>query len=124
MQVYDWNKAAPEPITELYKRSTAQSQNMSVARLEVKKGASTRLHRHKQEEVIIVLKGAWLFHLPTGDVTLRPNQVLTIASGMEHSSEVLDDVVAIDVCTPKREDWITGDDRKLHYDPDEELWAV
>ena len=124
MQVHDWNKATPEPITELYKRSTAQSQNMSVARLEVKKGASTRLHRHKQEEVIIVLKGAWLFHLPTGDVTLRPNQVLTIAPGMEHSSEVLDDVVAIDVCTPKREDWITGDDRKLHYDPDEELWAV
>ena len=124
MQVHDWNKATPEPITELYKRSTAQSQNMSVARLEVKKGASTRLHRHNQEEVIIVLKGAWLFHLPTGDVTLRPNQVLTIAPGMEHSSEVLDDVVAIDVCTPKREDWITGDDRKLHYDPDEELWAV
>jgi len=124
MQIHDWNKATPEPITELYKRSTAQSQNMSVARLEVKKGASTRLHCHKQEEVIIVLKGAWLFHLPTGDVTLRPNQVLTIAPGMEHSSEVLDDVVAIDVCTPKREDWITGDDRKLHYDPDEELWAV
>ena len=124
MKVYDWNKATPEPITELYKRSTVQSKNMSVARLEVKKGASTRLHRHKQEEIIIVLQGAWLYHLPTGDVLLRPNQMLTIEAGTEHSSEVIEDVVAIDVCAPTREDWITGADRNLHYDPEQELWAV
>jgi len=124
MQVYDWNKATPEPITELYKRTTTQSKNMSVARLEVKKGAATRQHRHKQEEVIILLQGEWLFHLPNGDVTLRPNQMLTIEAGTEHSSEVLEDVVAIDVCTPTREDWINGEDRDLHYDPYQELWAV
>lgn len=124
MKVIDWNKAAPEAITERYKRITAQSENMSVARLEVKKGASTRLHKHKQEEVIIVLQGAWLFHMPGGDVVLRPNQMLTIEAGVEHSSEVLEDVVAIDVCTPKREDWINGRDRNLHYDPEQELWAV
>lgn len=47
MKVYDWNKAAPDAITERYKRTTAQSKNMSVARLEVRKGASTRLHRHE-----------------------------------------------------------------------------
>jgi quercetin dioxygenase-like cupin family protein len=124
VQVYDWDKQKPEPVTELYKRTIAQAQSMSVARLEVKKGATTRLHRHKQEEVIILLRGAWRFHLPTGDITLLPNQMLTIAPGTEHSSEVLEDVVAIDVCAPTREDWINGDDRPLHYDPDQELWAV
>jgi quercetin dioxygenase-like cupin family protein len=124
MKVFDWNKAAAEPVTELYKRKTVQSQNMSIARLEVKRGASTRLHRHQQEEIIIVLQGTWQFHLPSGDVTLRANQMLTIEPGVEHSSEVLEDVVAIDVCTPRRDDWMSGDDRKLHYDPEQELWAV
>jgi phosphate starvation-inducible protein PhoH len=50
--------------------------------------------------------------------------VLTIPRGVEHSSEVLEDVVAIDVCTPQRKDWISGEDRRLHAEPDEGLWAV
>ena len=124
MQVHDWNVVSPEPVTDLYRRSVAQGKNISVARLEVAKGATTRQHRHEQEEAIILLRGEWLFHFPNGDVTLRPNQILTISPGIEHSSEVLEDVVAIDVCSPRRDDWILGDDHKLHYDPDQELWAV
>ena len=120
MQLYDWNKAKPEPITDLYKRSSTQSKNLSVARVEVRKGDTTRLHRHQHEEVIILLQGEWLFHLPSGDVTLLPNQMLTIEAGVEHSSEVLEDVVAIQVCTPS----ISGEDRDLHYDPYQYLWAV
>jgi hypothetical protein len=37
---------------------------------------------------------------------------------MEHSSEVEEDVVAIDVCTTTREDWIRQKDRMLHTDED------
>ncbi|HSY66676.1 MAG TPA: hypothetical protein VK829_18945 [Terriglobales bacterium] len=55
---------------------------------------------------------------------LRPNQILTITPGLEHSCEVLEDVVAIDVCRPAREDWLSGADRTLHYDPDQSLWGV
>jgi mannose-6-phosphate isomerase-like protein (cupin superfamily) len=101
----------PEAITELYRRTVAQGEKMSVARLEVAKGSSTRAHRHENEEVIILLKGCWQFHFTNGEVLLRPNQILTITPGVEHSSEVLEDVVAIDVCSPAREDWLNGADR-------------
>jgi mannose-6-phosphate isomerase-like protein (cupin superfamily) len=114
----------PEAVTELYRRTVAQGEKMSVARLEVAKGSSTRTHRHENEEVIILLKGCWRFHFVTGDVMLRPNQMLTITPGAEHSSEVLEDVVAIDVCSPTREDWLTGSDHTLHNDPDQCLWGV
>ena len=30
----------------------------------------------------------------------------------------------IDICAPTRPDWISGEDRPLHYDPDQSLWAV
>ena len=73
---------------------------------------------------MIVLKGAWRFYLPTGEVTLRANQMLAIPPGTEHSSEVLEDTVAIDICTPTRVDWSSGEDRFLHHDPDQLLWAV
>jgi mannose-6-phosphate isomerase-like protein (cupin superfamily) len=124
MHVYDWNSMQPEAVTELYRRTVAQGEKMSVARLEVAKGSSTRAHRHENEEVIILLKGCWRFHFVTGDVMLRPNQMLTITPGAEHSSEVLEDVVAIDVCSPAREDWLTGADHRLHNDPDQCLWGV
>jgi len=78
MHVYDWNLMQPEAVTELYRRTVAQGEKMSVARLEVAKGSSTRAHRHENEEVIILLKGCWHFHFNTGDVMLRPNQMLTI----------------------------------------------
>ena len=124
MTVFDLNTMQPQAINELYSRTIATGQNLSVARLQVRKGATTQTHKHKHEEVIVLLQGAWTFHFPTGAVTLRPNQVLTIAPGVEHSSEVLEDVVAIDVCTPTREDWINQDDRTLHTDGDQFLWAV
>jgi quercetin dioxygenase-like cupin family protein len=124
MGFYDWDKMKPEEISELYKRKLALGENIMVARVEVKQWAFTQTHSHESEEVIIVLKGAWQFHLPGGDVILRDNQMLSIPPGVEHSSQVLEDTIALDICTPARLDWITGEDKFLHQDPDQYLWAV
>lgn len=124
MGFYDWDKMRPEEISEMYKRKVALGENITVARVEVKQWAVTQTHRHESEEVIIVLKGAWRFHLPSGEVTLRDNQMLAIPPGVEHSSEALEDTIALDICTPTRLDWLTGEDRFLHQDPDQYLWAV
>ena len=124
MGFYDWDKQKREDVTELYARRVVLGENMMIAKVEVLEGAVTQAHSHDSEEMILVLKGAWRFHLPAGDVLLRANQMLTIPPGVEHSSQAMEDTVAIDVCTPTRLDWITGEDRFLHRDPDDLLWAV
>jgi len=125
MNVNDWNAAEPQHVTEHYRRKVATGEKLSMARLEVRKGSVTKPHQHKHEEMIVVLKGKWRFRFTDDEVTLGPNQILTITPGREHSSEVLEDVVAIDVCSPAREDWLSGSDRGLHDDdPDQWLWAV
>src|SRR5436305_11357662 len=124
MGFYDWDTMRPEEISDLYKRKVALGENLIVARVEVTGGAVTQTHCHEHEEVVIVLKGAWRFHLPSGDVTLRENQMLCIPSGVEHSSEAFEDVVALDICAGLRVDWLTGADRPLHNDPNQFLWAV
>jgi quercetin dioxygenase-like cupin family protein len=124
MQLYDWDKIKSDQVTPLYSRKVANAGSVTVARLEAKTGAATRMHAHQFEEVIVVLQGKWRFFLPSGDVTLEANQMLKIPPGMEHGSEVLEDAVAIDVCSPARQDWLNGDDRTLHYDPEQYLWAV
>jgi len=124
MAVYDLNKMRPDYLTREYRRKVANGDSLTLAKLEAKQGSITRAHRHDHEEVILLLKGSWRFQLPTGVVTLYPNQVLTIPRGVEHSSEVLEDVIAIDVCTPQRKDWINGEDLSLHTEQDESLWAI
>lgn len=124
MALYDLNKMRPDYLTREYRRKVANGDSLTLAKLEAKQGSITRAHRHDHEEVILLLKGSWRFQLPTGVVTLYPNQVLTIPRGVEHSSEVLEDVIAIDVCTPQRKDWINGEDRSLHTEQDESLWAI
>ncbi|MBZ5627941.1 MAG: cupin domain-containing protein [Acidobacteriia bacterium] len=124
MELHDWDQIKADQITALYSRKVAVGHNVTVARLEAKAGAATRMHSHLNEEVIVVLKGKWRFFLPSGDVTLQADQMLTIPAGVEHGSEVLEDAVAIDVCAPARLDWINGEDRVLHYDPEQYLWAV
>lgn len=124
MRLVDWEQVKAEQVTELYSRKVALGENLSIARLEVKQGAATRMHSHENEEVVVVLKGVWQFFLPTGDVTLHANQMLSIPPGTEHGSRVLEDVVALDICSPARIDWLSGEDRILHHDPDQSLWGV
>ena len=124
MGFYDWDRMKPEEVTDLYLRKVVAGNNIAVARGEGKEGAVTLPHNHESEEVIIVLSGVWRFQMPNREVTLSANQMLCIPAGVEHSSEALDDTVALDICAPTRPDWISGEDRPLHYDPDQSLWAV
>ena len=104
MGLYDWDRMQSEDISDLYQRKIAIGESITVARVEVKEGAVTYPHSHENEEMILVLKGRWLFHLPAGDVTLTPNKILRIPGGTEHSSEALEDTVALDICAPGRVD--------------------
>ena len=124
MGFHDWDSIEPEEISDLYMRKVAVGDTLTVAKVEVKEGSITLPHRHDNEEVIIVLEGLWRFRLPSGEVTLGENQMLSIPSGVVHSSEALADTVALDVCSAMRAGWANGDDQPLHCDPDQSLWAV
>jgi len=124
MDLCDWDQIKAEEVTELYQRKVARGESLTVARIEVKEGAITHAHSHENEEMILVLKGSWRFQLPSGEVTLKADQMLCIPRGVEHSSQALEDTVAIDICTAVRADWLSGADQSLHSDPDQSLWAV
>jgi len=124
MSFYDFESMRPAEITATYLRKTAAGENITVAQVEVKQGSVTQAHSHQNEEVVLVLEGCWRFDLPSGAVTIGPQQMLCIPPGVEHSSEALEYTVALDICAPTREDWTNGEDKILHDDPDQFLWAV
>lgn len=124
MKFYDLNELESDEVNDSYLRKAIYGDSLTVAKVEVKEGETTQPHAHDTEEVIFVLKGCWLFHLPDGDVTLRENQMLCIPAGAEHSSEVLEDTVALDICSKYRADWHSGQDKILHNNPEQFLWGV
>lgn len=124
MCFYDLNSMEPEEVAPAYFRKVAAGENVTVAQVEVNRGAITQPHRHANEEVIVVLNGMWSFRLPNGEVRVGSNQMLVIPPGVEHSSEVLEDTLALDICAGERSDWRNGEDQPLHHDPDQFLWAV
>ncbi len=124
MKLVDLNEVENSEVTSAYFRKVANGESLTVAHVEVHAGEVTRPHSHESEEVIFVLKGSWLFCLPDGDVTVRANQMLFIPPGVEHSSEVLEDTIAIDICSKVRPDWVSGVDKSMHSNPGQFLWAV
>ncbi len=124
MNFYDLDKLENDEVNTAYLRKAVYGESLTVAKVEVKAGETTQTHSHDTEEVIFVLKGAWLFHLPDGDVVLRDNQMLCIPADVEHSSEVLEDTIALDICSKNRSDWVSGQDKILHSNPEQFLWAV
>ena len=120
----DWDTIPAEDVSWRYRRKVCAGRTWRWPLSRCSKGATTRPHRHENEEVIRVLKGSWRFHLRGEEVTLGPNQMLSIPPGVEHSSVVLEDTTAVDICTTARPDWSTREDRALHYDPEQYLWAV
>lgn len=124
MYFYDFQNMTPAEVSATYLRKAAMGENITVAQVEVKQGSVTHAHSHENEEIVLVLTGCWRFDLPQGPVTIGPQQMLCIPSGVEHSSEALEDTIALDICAPARQDWASGADRILHDDPDQFLWAV
>ncbi len=124
MKFYDLNEIENDEVNTSYLRKAVYGDALSVAKVEVKQGETTNCHSHDTEEVIFVLKGKWLFHLPDGDVLLKENQMLCIPANVEHSSEVLEDTVALDICSKIRPDWRSGQDKILHGNTEQFLWAV
>ncbi len=124
MKFYDLNQLESDEVNPSYLRKAVYGDHLAVGRLEVQKGAVTLPHSHDTEEMIFVLHGAWLFHLPDGSVLVEGNQLLCIPAGVEHSSEVIEDTVAIDICSQNRPDWRSGQDKALHDNPEQFLWAV
>ena len=124
MNLVDLNGLESDQVSSSYFRKMAHGDSLTVAKVEVQAGEVTESHSHESEEAIFVLKGAWLFRLPDGDVTVCSNQMLFIPPGVEHSSEVLEDVIALDICSKERADWQSGIDKSLHSNPTQFLWGV
>ena len=113
MQTYRWDQIANERMNALVSRQVIHGDTMTIARIGLKKGASVPDHSHVNEQISMVESGAVRFVLAGVEKIVKPGDILRIPPNVPHSAEALEDSVAVDLFSPRREDWIRGDDAYL-----------
>jgi quercetin dioxygenase-like cupin family protein len=113
MQTINWDAITVEPMSELITRQMWNGEHATVARVVLLRGAVVARHSHPSEQFSMVLSGALEFELPDGKHLVRTGEMLYIPQGVPHAAVALEDTIDIDVFSPRREDWIRGDDAYL-----------
>jgi len=113
MQYYNWNLLEEEPLNPLLGRKMIHGQNVTVARIRLRKGAVVPLHSHSNEQISMLESGALRFTIAGEERVLRAGDALVIPPDAPHMVEALEDSLAVDLFSPPREDWIRGDDAYL-----------
>src|ERR1700691_139571 len=113
MHHYNWNVVDEERLNPLLGRKTIHGQTLTVARIRLEKGAVVPMHSHPNEQISMLESGALRFLIGGEERILRAGDALVIPVGVPHMGEALEDSLAVDLFSPRREDWIRGDDGYL-----------
>src|SRR5215469_1255805 len=113
MKLYNWDSAAAEQLNAQINRKMIHGQHVTVARFPLRKGGVVPQHSHANEQVSMVLSGALQFVFPGREQIVRAGESVVIPPHEPHRVEVLEDTLVVDVFSPPREDWITGNDAYL-----------
>jgi quercetin dioxygenase-like cupin family protein len=109
----DWSCIPIERLSPLIDRQYVNTENVTVARFFLKKGVTVPEHKHPNEQIAFVLSGKMRFIMDGKSITLSPGETLCIPPNVPHSAEALEDTIDLDVFTPPRADWISGNDSYL-----------
>lgn len=113
MHLYDWAGMEEEQLNPLISRRVIHTDRMTVCRIRLKKGAVVPRHSHENEQVTVLEQGMLRFLFDDGDQIVRAGETLTIPPSAPHRVEALEDSLAMDLFSPAREDWKSGDDAYL-----------
>jgi quercetin dioxygenase-like cupin family protein len=113
MTQYDWNSIPAEQLNPQVTRRAIHTQNLTIARLHLLKGSVVPEHQHVHEQVATVERGALQFFIEGREIVLRDGQSLAIPSNVPHKVIALEDTTVVDVFSPHRDDWLSGNDAYL-----------
>lgn len=113
MEKTSWDKVETENLSAKITRQMLNSENATVARIFLARGAIVPRHSHVSEQFSLILSGALKFIFEDGDVVVRAGEMIFIPSNAPHAAEALEDTVDLDIFSPRREDWIRKDDAYL-----------
>jgi quercetin dioxygenase-like cupin family protein len=113
MQLFSWETVRTEVMNAKIWRKVISGERAMVAQVFIAKGAVVPAHQHESEQLTYILEGALEFDLEGRRVVVRKGEVLHIPSNVPHRAVALEDTLDLDIFSPIRMDWLTGQDDYL-----------
>lgn len=111
-----WDDIPYENVNDQFRRKLAWDGKLMIALTEVAQGYVVPPHSHPNEQTTWVFSGKWRFHLEGRTVDVGPGEMIFIPENVVHPVEAVEALVAYDIFTPPRQDWLTGGDAYLRGD--------
>ncbi len=108
-----WDDEAVDWLSDTVGRQMLSTEHLTVARIHLKAGAVVPVHDHANEQVANVLVGRLRFTIGGEEAIVSGGESIAIPSGVPHEVAALTDALVIDVFSPRREDWLRGEDAYL-----------
>ena len=113
MKHINWAQVPAENLNDTFVHKLAWDGKIMLGQTLVEQGYVVPLHVHDHQQVTFVTSGRWRFKHEGRTVEVGPNQMIFIPANVAHTAEAVETLVAYDIFTPPREDWINGDDAYL-----------
>jgi quercetin dioxygenase-like cupin family protein len=113
MKHFRWDEIPADQVNEKFVRKLAWQGGLMIAWMECKQGCVVPPHSHANEQLTFVTQGKWRFVIGGKEQVVGPDEMVYIPSNTVHSAVAIEDLVAYDIFTPPREDWIKGEDAYL-----------
>jgi quercetin dioxygenase-like cupin family protein len=110
---YTWENLEMEVLNPRISRKVVTGEKAMVAQVFIAKGGVVPEHRHESEQITYILEGALEFEVEGRKIVVSAGQVLRIPSNVPHSAVALEDTLDLDIFSPIRTDWLTGQDHYL-----------
>ena len=113
MEATSWEKVEVEKLSDKIIRQMINGEHTTVARMFLARGAVVPRHSHVSEQFSLILSGSLKFFFDDGELVVHAGEFVFIPSNVPHAAEAFEDMVGIDIFSPRREDWIRKDDAYL-----------
>ncbi len=110
---YTWDGVPLEVLSDTISRKIITGERAMAAQVFLKKGAIVPLHSHDNEQITYILEGALEFLIEGRRTIVHKGEVLLIPSNLPHQAVALEDTVDLDLFSPPRADWLSGEDAYL-----------
>ncbi|MCL6003117.1 MAG: cupin domain-containing protein [Thermoplasmatales archaeon] len=108
-----WDKVKSEELSKGLSRKLIYGDKVMVAEVRLKKGVVVPEHHHVSEQLTWIVKGELLFEIDGKKITVKEGDVLVIPSNKPHKATAMLDTIDMDMFSPIRDDWLTGNDQYL-----------
>ena len=108
MQTYKWDTVAVEHLTDSIRRRMIVGVKEMLVRWEFNKGAVAARHSHPHEQIVVMVEGKLRLRVGDAETVMGRDDIVVIPPNTPHEAEALEDTVVIDIFSPPREDFLTG----------------